>query len=164
VLNLFAYTGAFSVYAAAGGAKSTTTVDLSNTYLEWAIRNLTLNHIPLGEEHIVIRADCLQWLVDESRTSNRYDLIICDPPTFSNSKSMHSLFRIDHDHPQLIKHCATLLAPGGVLYFSTNFRGFRLAQEALPPLTITDISAESVPEDFRNRKIHQCWRLVRNSS
>jgi 23S rRNA (cytosine1962-C5)-methyltransferase len=161
VLNLFAYTGAFTVHAIAGGASRTTTVDLSNTYVDWAIRNLTLNDMAVGEQHAMIRADCLQWLEKSTQDRTRYDLIICDPPTFSNSKSMTKTFRIDHDHPWLIKHCTELLSPGGVLYFSTNFRGFKLNTDELPPLQVTDISSTSVPEDFRNRKIHQCWRMVK---
>ena len=161
VLNLFAYTGAFTVYAMAGGAVRTTTVDLSNTYLDWATRNLALNDQHVSDQHVIVRADCLQWLAQATNDRTRYDIIICDPPTFSNSKSMTKTFRIDHDHPWLINRCMELLAPGGVLYFSTNFRGFRLNADELPPLTISDISDTSVPEDFRNRKIHQCWRMVR---
>jgi 23S rRNA (cytosine1962-C5)-methyltransferase len=164
VLNLFAYTGAFTVHARAGGAAATTTVDLSNTYLEWATRNLTLNGFIVGGAHRLEKADCLQWLASAPARGERYDVIICDPPTFSNSKAMEQTFRIDHDHPWLLEQCAKLLAPGGTLYFSTNFRGFRLAETGLPALTITDISDASVPEDFRNRKIHQCWRMTRSGT
>jgi 23S rRNA (cytosine1962-C5)-methyltransferase len=159
VLNLFAYTGAFTVHARAGDAAATTTVDLSNTYLDWAARNLALNRFVPDERHRLVRADCLQWLAEPR--AERYDLIVCDPPTFSNSKAMHAPFRVDHDHPWLLGRCASLLAAGGTLYFSTNFRGFRLAGEGLPDLAIEDISEASVPEDFRNRKIHQCWRMTR---
>ena len=163
VLNLFAYTGAFTVHARAGKAAATTTVDLSNTYLDWAMRNLALNGFHDEPTHRVEKADCLQWLAGAPARGERYDLIVCDPPTFSNSKAMKAPFRVDHDHPWLIGQCAKLLAPGGVLYFSTNFRGFRLSSDQLPPLRIEDISAASVPEDFRNRKIHQCWRMTAGS-
>jgi 23S rRNA (cytosine1962-C5)-methyltransferase len=158
-LNLFAYTGAFSVYARAGGARATTTVDLSNTYCDWVARNFALNNQLPHDNHRIIRADCLQWLAAEKQ---HYDIIVCDPPTFSNSKSMRQTFRVDHDHSWLIARCTALLNPGGILYFSTNFRGFRLAADAIPAgITCTDISTTSVPEDFRNRKIHQCWRMVK---
>lgn len=160
VLNLFAYTGAFTVHARAGGAVATTTVDLSNTYLDWATRNLALNGFVDEAKHRIEKADCLQWLEGAPGRGEKFDLIICDPPTFSNSKAMQQAFRVDHDHPWLIGQCAKLLSPGGVLYFSTNFRGFRLTTDKLPPLKIEDISEASVPEDFRNRKIHQCWRMT----
>jgi 23S rRNA (cytosine1962-C5)-methyltransferase len=159
VLNLFAYTGAFTVHARAGRAAATTTVDLSNTYLDWARRNLALNGFLDDAKHRIEKADCLAWLEGAPGRGEHYDLIICDPPTFSNSTAMKAPFRVDHDHPWIIGQCARLLAPGGVLYFSTNFRGFRLSADKLPPLKIEDISAVSVPEDFRNRKIHQCWRF-----
>ena len=161
VLNLFAYTGAFTVHARAGGASATTTVDLSNTYVDWTGRNLALNGFPLDERHRLVRADCLQWLAAAPHASERFDLIVCDPPTFSNSKAMTKPFAIDRDHPWLLRQCHALLKPGGVLYFSTNFRGFRLSNELPTFAAVEDISARSVPEDFRNRKIHQCWRCVR---
>ena len=161
VLNLFAYTGAFTVHARAGRAATTTTVDLSNTYLDWAARNLALNGFTNDDRHRVVRADCLQWLAEAPRAAERYDLIICDPPTFSNSKSMAKPFAVEADHPWLLRQCHALLKPGGDLYFSTNFRGFRLGTELPPFTTVTDISTRSVPEDFRNRKIHQCWRMTR---
>ncbi len=156
MLNLFAYTGAFTVYAAAGGAAATTTVDLSNTYLEWAARNLALNGIVVGDRHRIERADCLQWL-EQARGS--WDIIVCDPPTFSNSSSMRRAFAVDKDHVWMLGRIRNLLAPGGVCYFSTNFRGFRLAADAWPGGMVEDISDASVPKDFRNRRIHQCWRL-----
>ncbi len=159
VLNLFAYTGAFTVHARAGRAASTTTVDLSNTYLDWAMRNLALNGFVDEPQHRIEKADCMKWLEGAPGRREQYDLIICDPPTFSNSKAMKAPFRVDLDHPWMIGQCAKLLSPSGVLYFSTNFRGFRLTTDKLPPLRIEDISEASVPEDFRNRKIHQCWRM-----
>jgi 23S rRNA (guanine2445-N2)-methyltransferase / 23S rRNA (guanine2069-N7)-methyltransferase len=159
-LNLFAYTGSATVHAAVGGAQSTTTVDMSNTYINWAKKNMALNHT-VGE-HEFIQADCLEWLENEAKQpySRQYDLIFLDPPTFSNSKRMDDVFDIQNDHVRLINNAVALLAPGGVLYFSTNFRRFKLDQSALSELIVEDISAATIPEDFaRNPKIHYCWRI-----
>ncbi|PPD48248.1 MAG: bifunctional 23S rRNA (guanine(2069)-N(7))-methyltransferase RlmK/23S rRNA (guanine(2445)-N(2))-methyltransferase RlmL [Methylobacter sp.] len=163
-LNLFAYTGSATVHAAVGGAKATTTVDMSNTYINWAKNNLALNKS--DGEHEFIQADCLEWLAHEAiqPAPRQYDLIFLDPPTFSNSKRMDDVFDIQNDHVALITNALNLLAPQGVLYFSTNFKRFKLdaAALALPGLTVTDISAETIPEDFaRHSKIHYCWRLVK---
>jgi 23S rRNA (cytosine1962-C5)-methyltransferase len=162
VLNLFAYTGAFTCYARAGGAARTLTVDLSNTYLEWARRNLALNAFALDERHRLERADCLAWLGRAASVGDeRFDLIVCDPPTFSNSTAMEHDFSVGRDHPWLLERCRALLAPGGVLYFSTNFRGFELTG-GTAGFTIEDITESSIPEDFRNRRIHGCWRMVKS--
>jgi len=158
-LNLFAYTGSATVHAAMGGAKSTTTVDMSNTYINWAKKNMALN--ASEGEHEFIQADCLEWLATEAQLANRhYDLIFLDPPTFSNSKRMDEVFDIQADHVQLINDAVSLLSPGGVLYFSTNFRRFKIDTQALSDLIVQDISAATIPEDFaRNPKIHYCWRI-----
>jgi len=158
-LNLFAYTGSATVHAAVGGATSTTTVDMSNTYINWAQKNLALN-IDQGA-HEFIQADCLEWLENEARQpSKHYDLIFLDPPTFSNSKRMDEAFDIQNDHVQLINNAIALLSPGGILYFSTNFRRFKIDHQALADLIVEDISAATIPEDFaRNPKIHYCWRI-----
>ena len=159
-LNLFAYTGSATVHAAMGGAKSTTTVDMSNTYIEWAKKNMALNKN--GGEHEFIQADCLDWLKTEANEEDRrqYDLIFLDPPTFSNSKRMDDVFDIQNDHVQLIKNATALLADNGVLYFSTNFRRFKMELSALSDLSIEDISASTIPEDFlRNPRIHYCWKI-----
>jgi len=158
-LNLFAYTGSATVHAAMGGAKSTTTVDMSNTYINWAKKNMALN--ANEGEHEFIQADCLEWLAAEAQLANRhYDLIFLDPPTFSNSKRMDDVFDIQNDHVQLINNAISLLSPGGVLYFSTNFRRFKIDKQALSELIVEDISAATIPEDFaRNPKIHYCWRI-----
>jgi 23S rRNA (guanine2445-N2)-methyltransferase / 23S rRNA (guanine2069-N7)-methyltransferase len=159
-LNLFAYTGSATVHAAVGGAKSTTTVDMSNTYINWAKNNMALNKST--GEHEFIQADCLEWLDHEARQPNpgQYDLIFLDPPTFSNSKRMDDVFDIQQDHVQLIKNAVALLAPDGVLYFSTNFRRFKMDQSALSGLILEDITAATIPEDFsRNPKIHYCWSI-----
>jgi 23S rRNA (cytosine1962-C5)-methyltransferase len=163
ILNLFAYTGAFSVHARAGGAVATTTVDMSKTYLEWYARNLGLNGFALDADHRAVHADCLQWLeAGPSSESERYDLVVCDPPTFSNSKRMKAeSFSIDRDHPQLLAWIARFVAPKGEVFFSTNSRSFEMASDAVPNgFGCQEISHRSVPEDFRNRKIHRCWRLA----
>ena len=160
VLNLFCYTGSFSVYAAAGGAKTSTSVDLSNTYLDWARRNFELNGMDAGY-HRLVQADARQFVRDET-TGQRYDLIVLDPPSFSNSKRMKGVLDVQRDHVALICECVELLAPAGELLFSTNLRSFRLDAAALPGLKIADISVQTVPPDFRNRKIHKCWRICRD--
>ncbi len=161
-LNLFAYTGTATVHAAMGGATSTTTVDMSNTYTEWAKNNMALNKNT--GEHEFIQADCLEWLANEAKKAEvrHYDLIFLDPPTFSNSKRMEDVFDIQNDHAQLIKNAVTLLAPEGILYFSTNFRRFKIDSPGLSELTVEDISAATIPEDFsRNPRIHYCWKITK---
>jgi 23S rRNA G2069 N7-methylase RlmK/C1962 C5-methylase RlmI len=162
VLNLFAYTGAFSVHARAGGAAMTTTVDMSRTYLDWYERNLQLNGFELDLHHRSIHADCLQWLEEGPSGDDRYDLVICDPPTFSNSKRMKAgSFAIDRDYPQLLSWISRFVAPGGEIFFSTNSRSFELDRQHVPEnFGAHEISHRSVPEDFRNRRIHRCWRLA----
>ena len=162
-LNLFAYTGSATVHAAMGGATSTTTVDMSNTYTEWAKNNMALNKNT--GEHEFIQADCLEWLANEAKKAadvRQYDLIFLDPPTFSNSKRMEDVFDIQNDHVQLIKNAVTLLAPEGILYFSTNFRRFKIDSPGLSELTVEDISAATISEDFsRNPRIHYCWKITK---
>jgi 23S rRNA (guanine2445-N2)-methyltransferase / 23S rRNA (guanine2069-N7)-methyltransferase len=160
-LNLFAYTGTATVAAALGGALSTTTVDLSHTYLEWAQRNLALN-TAADQRHQFIQADCREWLIETARTPQRYDLIFLDPPTFSNSKRMDGSFDVQRDHVELIRRAVQLLARDGVLIFSTNRQRFRLDTEHLAHLSIEDLTAATIPPDFaRHPTIHQCWRLTR---
>ena len=158
-LNLFAYTGSFTVHAAAGGASSSMTVDLSNTYLDWAERNLALNGLDLPC-HRRERADVLAWLDDAIDQRQQYDLIVMDPPSFSNSKKMFDTLDVQRDQHYLVDSAMQLLAPGGVLYFSNNLRGFTLATELAERYHVTDITHQSVPEDFRNRKIHQCFHII----
>lgn len=161
VLNLFSYTGAFTVHARAGGSSATTTVDMSKTYLAWAERNLVLNGFALDASHRLVHADCLEYLADGPRGDERYDVVVCDPPTFSNSKRMKvDSFAIDRDWPQLIAWLERWLAPGGAIYFSTNSRGLKWDDASVPQrLYCREISKQTVPEDFRNEKIHRCWRL-----
>ena len=159
-LNLFCYTGSATVYAAAGGARSTTSVDLSNTYLDWAHENLKLNGFG-GVEHELYRADCLEWLEEQQPKGPRFDLIFVDPPTFSNSKRMEGVLDVQRDHVGMIRRSMKLLRPCGCLVFSTNYTRFRLDAETLADCAVEDISARTIPKDFeRHSRIHHCF-LVR---
>mgnify|MGYP000291894385 CR=1 FL=1 len=160
-LNLFSYTGSATVYAAAGGAATTTSVDMSNTYLGWAEDNMQLNGF-MGEQHRFIRANCLEWLQAAQQEAQRYDLIFLDPPTFSNSSRMEGVFDIQRDHASLIQMASHLLKPDGQLLFSTNRRDFKMTLDEMPGLSLKDISAQTIPRDFeRNKKIHQCWLVTK---
>ena len=154
-LNLFCYTGSVSVYAAAGGATETTSVDLSQTYLVWATQNLALNGFG-NTQHKLVCADAMEYLQNHSAM---YDLIFVDPPTFSNSKRADD-FDVQRDHVRLLQNCGERLLPGGTILFSNNFRRFKLDEDALQDFTIRDISAATIPFDFeRNQRIHRCWEL-----
>jgi 23S rRNA G2445 N2-methylase RlmL/23S rRNA G2069 N7-methylase RlmK/C1962 C5-methylase RlmI len=159
-LNLFAYTCTASVYAAAGGAASTTSVDMSNTYLNWAQRNFELNGLG-PDRNGLVQADCRVWLEDTAaRSRERYDLVFIDPPTFSNSKRMEGVLDVDRDHPILIDGCARLLAPGGLIVFSTNSQRFRLDESMTRRYDVVDISTKTLPHDFeRNPRIHRCFEV-----
>jgi 23S rRNA (cytosine1962-C5)-methyltransferase len=158
-LNLFSYTGSFTVHAAAGGAVASTSVDLSNTYLEWAARNLALNALG-GPQHQMVRADVRAWLAEARGREERFDLIVADPPAFSSSKMMQGVFDVQRDHRALLLGCAGVLAEDGELYFSTNLRGF-VFEANMPGYLVEDISQKTIPEDFRNRSVHRCWRIRR---
>ncbi|KGA62687.1 bifunctional 23S rRNA (guanine(2069)-N(7))-methyltransferase RlmK/23S rRNA (guanine(2445)-N(2))-methyltransferase RlmL [Yersinia pseudotuberculosis] len=158
-LNLFAYTGTASVHAGLGGARSTTTVDMSRTYLEWAEKNLRANGLT-GQQHRLIQADCLSWL---SNTDEQFDVIFIDPPTFSNSKRMETTFDVQRDHLVLMKELKRLLRRKGTIMFSNNKRGFQmdLAGIAALGLEAKEITALTQSEDFaRNRQIHNCWLVT----
>ncbi|HRO26409.1 MAG TPA: bifunctional 23S rRNA (guanine(2069)-N(7))-methyltransferase RlmK/23S rRNA (guanine(2445)-N(2))-methyltransferase RlmL [Luteimonas sp.] len=157
-LNLFCYTGVATVRAAVGGAVQTTSVDLSATYLEWLADNLRENAIG-GTRHRIAQADAMAWLRADR---GEYDIIFCDPPTFSNSARADD-FDVQRSHVELLRLAMARLAPGGVLYFSNNFRRFRLDVDALAAFaTVEDISAGTIPPDFaRNPRIHRTWRLGR---
>ena len=157
-LNLFSYTGSFSVYAATGGAVSSETVDLSNTYLDWARRNFALNGIDEAQ-HQIVRADVFQYLQTASEAGKQFDLMVMDPPSFSNSKKMLDILDIQRDHQKLIDGAMTLLASDGLLFFSNNLRSFELDEALMQKYAVKDVSKQSVPEDFRNKKIHQCWEI-----
>ncbi|TWH99067.1 23S rRNA (guanine2445-N2)-methyltransferase / 23S rRNA (guanine2069-N7)-methyltransferase [Luteimonas cucumeris] len=156
-LNLFGYTGAASVHAAVGRARQTTTVDLSATYLQWCSDNLRENAIG-GARHQLVQADVLTWL---GADRGQYDLIFCDPPTFSNSARADD-FDLQREHVRLLRAAVARLAPGGVLYFSNNFRRFRLDSAAVAEFAhCEDITAQTIPPDYaRNPRIHQAWRLT----
>jgi 23S rRNA (guanine2445-N2)-methyltransferase / 23S rRNA (guanine2069-N7)-methyltransferase len=155
-LNLYAYTGVATVQAALGGAESTTTVDLSATYLAWAKRNIALNGLA-EERHHFDQADCIAWLQENEY---EFDLVFIDPPTFSNSKRTPDVFDVQRDHVRLITLAMEALHKGGVLYFSNNFRKFKLDTEALAAYSIEDISQETIGFDFeRNPNIHRCWKI-----
>jgi 23S rRNA (guanine2445-N2)-methyltransferase / 23S rRNA (guanine2069-N7)-methyltransferase len=158
-LNLFAYTGSATVYAAAGGARATTSVDLSRTYLDWAQRNLELNGLA-GRQHQFVQADCREWLAEAARRAERFELIFLDPPTFSNSKRMQGVHDVQRDHPALIDTCMRLLAPGGLLVFSTNAQKFRIDPGLAQRHALVDITPATIPEDFaRNPRIHTCFEI-----
>jgi 23S rRNA (guanine2445-N2)-methyltransferase / 23S rRNA (guanine2069-N7)-methyltransferase len=162
-LNLFAYTGSATVYAAAGRARSTTTVDMSATYLDWAQQNLAANGLT-GAAHEFIRADCISWLRTAVAERQSYDLIFLDPPTFSNSKRMEDVLDVQRDHAELIDRCMALLARGGKLVFSNNAQKFKLDADVGGRYKVTDISRATLPKDFeRNPRIHQCFELEKTS-
>ncbi|KHN56570.1 bifunctional 23S rRNA (guanine(2069)-N(7))-methyltransferase RlmK/23S rRNA (guanine(2445)-N(2))-methyltransferase RlmL [Pectobacterium fontis] len=158
-LNLFAYTGTASVHAGLGGARSTTTVDMSRTYLEWAEKNLRVNGLT-GRQHRLIQADCLSWL---HNANEQFDVIFIDPPTFSNSKRMEESFDVQRDHLALMKDLKRLLRRGGTIMFSNNKRGFQMDSAGLAALGLNakEITAQTQSQDFaRNRQIHNCWLLT----
>lgn len=174
VLNLFCYTGSFSVYAAEGGAKKVESVDLSNTYLATAKTNMELNGFLDKNAYIYTRMDCIEFLKEkavkakagELKQDEYYDMIILDPPTFSNSKNTYNVLDINRDWPQLVKDCLNILSPGGVLYFSTNSTKLTFDKSLLPQATIsskvimvTDITESSIPKDFEGTKCHKLWEL-----
>ncbi|ADC59288.1 bifunctional 23S rRNA (guanine(2069)-N(7))-methyltransferase RlmK/23S rRNA (guanine(2445)-N(2))-methyltransferase RlmL [Klebsiella variicola subsp. variicola] len=158
-LNLFSYTGSASVHAGLGGARSTTTVDMSRTYLEWAERNLRLNGLT-GRAHRLMQADVLGWLRE---STEQFDLIFIDPPTFSNSKRMEDAFDVQRDHIRLMTDLKRLLRKGGTIMFSNNKRGFRMDHDGLAALGLKaqEISQKTLSQDFaRNRQIHNCWLIT----
>jgi 23S rRNA (guanine2445-N2)-methyltransferase / 23S rRNA (guanine2069-N7)-methyltransferase len=164
-LNLFSYTGTVTVNAAAGGARASVSVDLSRTYLDWAERNLALNDLA-SRDHQLVQADCREWLADAGRGLEKYrdayDLIFLDPPTFSNSKRMEGVLDVARDHASLIDACMHILAPGGLLVFSTNAQKFKLDSALSERYDVQDISVTTIPRDFaRNPRIHRCYDITR---
>lgn len=161
VLNLFAYTGSFTVYAACAGAAASVTVDMSHTYQEWTARNLALNGISDFSRHRLVADDVMTWLGAATYRRERFDVIVLDPPSFSNSKRMQDSFDVQRDQAPLLAATLRLLAPGGVLYFSNNRQGFKLDAEVATLARFEDITARTVPEDFKRRAPHRCWRVTR---
>ncbi len=166
MLNLFAYTGSFSVYAAAGGAAETVSVDLSNTYLEWTRTNLSKNNFKDSGRHRIVRDEARAFLEHrEKRGEPPFDLVVVDAPTFSRSAKSEIPWDIQRDHAALLELVSRQLSPGGVVYFATNFRRFHLAEEQLSTLyTLREITHRTLPEDFRNERIHRAWRMVLKES
>lgn len=182
ILNLFCYTGSFSVYSAAGNAKRVESVDLSNTYLDWAAENMKLNGFDDKKRYIFTRADCMVFLqekavtqkavlagtasAEQKKNATTYDLIILDPPTFSNSKNAHNVLDINRDWPQLVKDCTNILNPEGTLYFSTNSERLKFDPQQIPqntisgcPIEVQDITSETIPNDYSGSKPHRCWKI-----
>jgi 23S rRNA (cytosine1962-C5)-methyltransferase len=157
VLNLFCYTGSFTVYAAHGGAKSITSVDLSKTYLNWGKRNIQYNKLYNDEKHEFIHDDVME--VIKSIPANTFDLIICDPPTFSNSKRMEETFDVQRDHVWLLKQLLKGCTDGGKIYFSNNYRGFVLDRDSIPTPNIKDITAATTPFDFQGKLHRSCFLI-----
>ena len=175
VLNLFCYTGSFSVYAAQGNASYVESVDLSNTYLAWAKDNMKLNGFSDKKHYEFSKADCMRFLQEKAvaaksgtlKKEELYDLIILDPPTFSNSKSTADVLDINRDWPQLVKDCMNILAPGGKLYFSTNSERIKFDISKIPPktangadFTCKDITDNTIPVDFTGKKPHKVWQFT----
>ena len=157
-LNLFAYTGAFTVAAAAGGAQETTSVDVSQAYLDWAADNLRANGLE-GPQHTFAAIDVPSWLQWAARQGKQFDLCVVDPPSFSTNRAQGRDFDILRDHPELLAAVLDVMAPGGVVYFSTNHQRFEPRLDGLAA-DVTDITASTIPVDYRNSGIHRCWRLV----
>lgn len=156
VLNLFSYTGSISVAAAVGGASKVTSVDMSSTYQNWAKKNFEQNNIPLTN-HTFIVDSALEYL---EKASQRFDIIVLDPPTFSNSKGMEEDFEVEKDQLFLVKHCLRLLDPNGVLYFSNNKRKFKISPEVLELANVQEITPRTIPEDYKDTKVHMCFKIT----
>lgn len=157
VLNLFCYTGSISVYAAAGGATQVTSVDLSNTYMNWAEENFRINGIDIGSHSFQV-GDASEFLKSSNRPE--FDLIVVDPPSFSNSKKMSGIFDVQMHHAELLKLCGNRLRPGGQIFFSTNLRTFKFDEAELTrDFVVQDITQKTLPEDFRNQRIHKSFLL-----
>ena len=163
VLNLFAYTCSLSVAAAIGGAKQVDSVDLSNTYLEWGKANFALNALRFSDKFSFVRSDVIQFINQAILRRSRWDIIILDPPSFSNSKKMQEALDIRRDYRELIGKSLTLLSPGGTLYFSTNAKGFHFQNEDFPDFIIKDLRPSLIDEDFREKRIPSCYELAYNS-
>ncbi len=159
VLNLFCYTGSFSVYAAAAGAASVTSVDLSKTYLAWAEDNFVINHFKDKEKYTFIHADVMQYL--KTLKPDSFDLVIMDPPTFSNSKRMKDFLDIQRDHAALLNDALAASSQGAIVYFSTNFSKFVMENELIHASDIKDITKATTPFDFEGKLKRWCYRIVK---
>jgi 23S rRNA (guanine2445-N2)-methyltransferase / 23S rRNA (guanine2069-N7)-methyltransferase len=163
-LNLFAYTGSFTVFAVAGGASSSMTVDLSRNYVSWANDNLENNGLA-GPEHEFLAEDTIDYLRHAKLHGRRFDLCVVDPPTFSNSKRTEEDWDVQTRHVEMLNLIAEVMAPNGVVWFSTNFRRFKFEEQDLIGYTeIREVTKQTLPEEYRNRRIHRCWRMVVGAS
>lgn len=158
-LNLFAYTGSFSVYAASGGARRSVTVDMSKTYQAWSRRNLVRNSFSDTDRHSLVQSDVLAFLDRMQQAKARFDLIVLDPPSFSNSKRMQETFDVQRDHVSLLQAATALLEPGGTLLFSNNRKGFKLDPQVDSLADVEEITQQTVPLDFKRHTLHRCWLL-----
>ncbi|GAB4019110.1 MAG: hypothetical protein Fur0010_20770 [Bdellovibrio sp.] len=157
-LNLFSYTSSVTVHAVQAGARSSTSYDLSQTYLDWSRRNFELNAIDL-KNHLLERVDCLKWAYSDEKVAKKYDVIFIDPPSFSNSKKMEDILDVQRDHVALIRRGMQHLNKDGVLFFSCNLRDFKLDEELKNDFKCYDLSSKTIPPDFRNNKIHQAFQF-----
>ncbi|HTM64814.1 MAG TPA: class I SAM-dependent methyltransferase [Flavipsychrobacter sp.] len=157
VLNLFCYTGSFSVYAAHGGARSVTSVDLSKTYINWAKRNMQYNKLYKDDKHEFVHADVMEVIND--LPANTFDLVVCDPPTFSNSKRMEETFDVQRDHVMLLKKLLKALTVDGKIFFSNNYRDFQIDRDAIPAALVKDITGATTPFDFQGRLNRACFLI-----
>jgi len=158
LLNLFCYTGSVSVYATTAGATETVNVDMSNTYLNWAIENFKLNHID-PNKHQFVRDDSLKWLDEAVDKQDKFDVIFLDPPTFSNSKKMDDHFEVQKDHLKLIESCLNILAPKGILVFSNNFNQFDMKFESDHRCKVTEITRQTTSQDYLRKGLHRSWKI-----
>ncbi len=158
-LNLYAYTGAFTCAAAAGGAKTTVTVDRSATYLKWAEDNLKLNGL-WGPQHTLIQSDVDKYLTKAYAQGHRFSLCFIDPPSFFKDQIHNISFDINEDHPELLRNVLKIMVPGSLVFFSTNHQRFEPRFDGLPIKDLTELTPKTIPEDYRNRKVHRCWRMT----
>jgi 23S rRNA (cytosine1962-C5)-methyltransferase len=160
-LNLYCYTGSFSCYAAKGGARSTVSVDRSDTAIRWARENMELNAIS-GEKNTLIQSHTFDFLEKAKRKNQQFDLAVVDPPSFSTSNTKKDDFDIVYDHPVLLKAVVDLMRPGSTLFFSTNHQAFEFYADELPITDATEITSITIPEDYisKKKRIHRCWRIT----
>ena len=161
-LNLYAYTGAFTCAAAAGGALTTVTVDRSATYLDWTRSNLDLNGLG-GTRNLMVQADSMKYLEGAAEAGSRFTLAFVDPPSFSGTTEAGTTFEILRDHPELLRRVLAVMAPGGTVFFSANHQRFEPALDSLVAAKIEEITNATLPEDYRNsrgRLAHRCWRIT----
>lgn len=158
-LNLFAYTGAFTCAAALGGAKSTTTVDRSDTYLNWAKENLQLNAL-WSANHKIVQSDSFNYLQRADSEKKRFNLAVVDPPSFFQDNQRKVSFDIDKDHPKLLDAVLKVMEKDSEVYFSTNHQNFTPKFESLTLKNIVELTPKTIPEDYRNKKIHRCWKII----